>query len=364
MEADCLVSGSDALPWQDLGVRSNGSSVVCEACPRGGARMSSANGMDRTSDDASLSLDLSQVDALHRVTAWRDWMRSSFPEFSLADMAAPADGGVRAISLGDARLWLIRAPAGRVRRTPDPSSPRDAFVTVLLEGTCSIAREGQVYAIETGQVCIGRVAVDGAEMSSEVATTFLLLEVPSACLTARHPQLEQLRFHRCEEDQPGAVMLRELLQRALSVGDRLEEYQRRIALAAIVELIVLPLTGVRPRDPGVMRVDRSLTQINERLHDPRLNATALAREQGISRRRLDELFVNVVGTPVAACIADRRLVRASQLLRDPAHLELSVSRIAARVGFHDASHFSRVFKGRFGATPKAWRAGGGTHSAE
>jgi AraC-like DNA-binding protein len=320
--------------------------------------MATANGMDKTSDDESLSLDLSQVDALHRVTAWREWMRSSFPEFSLAGMATPADGGVRVISLGDARLWQIRAPAGRVRRTPDPSSPRDAFVTVLLEGACSIAREGRVYAINAGQVCIGRVAVDGAEMSADVPTTFLLLEVPSACLTARHPQLEHLLFHLCEEDQPGSVMLRELLLRALSVGAQLEEYQRRIALAAIVELIVLPLTGLRPRDPGVMRVDRSLAQINERLHDAGLNATALAREQGISRRRLDELFVAVVGSPVAACIAERRLLRASQLLRDPAHLEISVSRIAARVGFHDASHFSRVFKSRFGATPKAWRAGG------
>lgn len=322
--------------------------------------MIAANGMDKTMDDASLSLDLSQVDALHRVTAWCEWMRSSFPEFSLAGMADRADGGVRALCLGDARLWLIRAPAGRIRRTPDPRSPRDAFVTVLLEGACSIAREGQVYAIDAGQVCIGRVAVDGAEMSAEVPTTFVLLEMPSAYLMARHPQLEQLRFHVCEKDQPGAVMLHELLLRALSVGDRLEEYQRRIALAAIVELIVLPLTGVRPRDPGVMRVDRSLAQIDERLHDPHLNATALALEQGISRRRLDELFVNVVGTPVAACIADRRLVRAAQLLRDPAYLELGVSRIAARVGFHDASHFSRVFKGRFGATPRAWRAGAKT----
>src|SRR5688500_16260937 len=139
---------------------------------RGERRMATANGMDITGDDESLSLDLSQVDALHRVTAWREWMRSSFPEFALAGMAAPADGGVRAISLGDARLWQIRAPAGRIRRTPDPSSPRDAFVTVLLEGACSIAREGRVYAIEAGQVCIGRVAVDGAEMSAEVPTNF------------------------------------------------------------------------------------------------------------------------------------------------------------------------------------------------
>jgi len=326
--------------------------------------MTSPLDMDKTRVDASLSLDLSQIDSPHRVTAWREWMSSSFPEFSLSRMALPADGGARVMSLGAARLWLLRCPAGRIRRTPDPNSQRDAFVVVQLEGAAAVAREGRVHAVSAGQVCIGRVAVDGAEMSAEVPTTFLLLELPFSFLTGRHPQLEQLSFHTCEENQPGAVMLRELLMRAFSVGDRMEEYERRIALAAIVELIVLPLAGVRPKNPGVLRVDRSLAQINERLDDPRLNATMLAREQGISRRRLDELFVDAVGTPVAACITDRRLVRASQLLRDPAHRKVSVTSIAARVGFQDASHFSRAFKGRFGATPKAWRSGETENSSQ
>lgn len=325
--------------------------------------MTSRLDMDKTSVDASLSLDLSHVDAPQRVTAWREWMTSSFPEFSLSRIALPADGGARVMSLGDARLWLIRCPPGTIKRTPDPNSTRDAFVVVQLEGAGTIAREGRVYHVSAGQVCIGRVAVGGAEMSAEVSTTFLLLELSFACLTGRHPQLEQLSFHICEENQPGAVMLRELLMGAFSVGEKLEEYERRIALAAIIELIVLPLAGVRPKNPGVLRVDRSLAQINERLDDPHLNATALAREQGISRRRLDELFVDAVGTPVAACITDRRLVRASQLLRDPAHRQLSVTSIASRVGFQDASHFSRAFKSRFGATPKAWREGEGAPSS-
>jgi len=305
--------------------------------------------------DTSLSLDLTPIDAEHRAAAWREWMGTSFPEFSLSRMALPADGGARVMSVGDARLWMIRCPAGNISRKPDPDSPRDLFVAILLEGTSTICREGRVFHLDTEHVCIGRVAADGAQMSSDAPSSFLLLEVPSSYVTRRHPQLERLSFHVCSKDAPGAAMLRDLLLGAIMVGDRLEEQQRRVALAAIVELLVLPLSGALPDDPKIGRVDRTLRQIDERLGDARLSPASLARDQGISRRRLDELFVEALGTPVAAWIAARRLTRASELLRDAGCNGLTVANIALRVGFREATHFSRAFKARFGVTPTEWR---------
>jgi AraC-like DNA-binding protein len=270
-------------------------------------------------------------------------------------MASPAPGEARAVSIGDARLWLIRCPAGKISRKPDPKSPRDLFVSIVLEGSNTIARDGRVFQIDTGHLYIGRVSPDGAEMSSEAPSSFLLLEVPSAYVTTRYPQLERLSFHVCSKDAPGAAMLRDLLWGAIHVGERLEARQRRIALAAIIELLILPLSGVLPEAPQIVRVDRVMAQIDDQLADPRLNAASLAREQGISRRRLDELFVSALGSPVAAWIAVRRLTRASELLRDASSHGLSVASIALRVGFREATHFSRAFKARFGMTPKEWR---------
>lgn len=305
--------------------------------------------------DASLSLDLSQTDVLQRATAWRDWMRTSFPEFSLGQLEVPAVGGARVVSLGDARLWLLRLPPGRIRRTPDPSSPRDAFVLCQLEGNGTIARDGRVHATAPGRVYIGRVAPEGADLSADEPTCFLLLELPSAYLTSRDPQLGRLQFHACPEGQPGAAMLRELLQGTLSAGERLSTHERSIALGAIVELVLLPLAARRAQDPYALRVDRTLARIAEKLADPRLDANTLAREEGISRRRLDELFVQLIGSPVAACITERRLLRAAELLRDSGRHTLSVATIAQRVGFADASYFSRSFKLRFGSVPRVWR---------
>jgi AraC-like DNA-binding protein len=311
--------------------------------------------------DAALSLDLSQIEVLQRVAAWRNWMRTSFPEFTLGELDVSASGTARVVSLGDARLWLLRLPPGRVRRTPDPTSPRDAFVLCQLEGSGSIARDGLVHPVTAGRVYIGKVAPDGAEVSADEATSFLLLELPSSYLTSRDPQLAGLRFHACAADQPGAVMLRELLQGTFAVGERLAAHERSIALGAIVELVLLPLSALRTPDPYALRVDRTLARIAERLADPRLDASTLARAEGISRRRLDELFVRFIGSPVAACITERRLLRAAELLRDAAQGKLSVAMIALRVGFADASYFSRSFKLRFGTVPRAWRAGKSAH---
>jgi AraC-like DNA-binding protein len=313
--------------------------------------------------DASLSLDLSAVDAVHRVTAWRDWMRASFPEFSLESMISSADGSARVLSLGNARLWLIHCPAGlTIRAAAAAHFQRDAFVSFQLEGSRRVVRDGRAYRVEAGEVCLGRASFEGAETTFEARTRMLLLELPSPYVTRRYPQLESQRFQVCRSDRPGVVLLHNLLASTMAVGERLEEHERRIALASAIELLALPVVGARSRDTHLLRVERTLSLIDERLADPRLSAEMLAREHGISRRRLDELFVNALGTSVAARIAQRRLERAAQLLRDPTCSGLSVATVGLHVGFHDASHFSRAFRTRFGASPKHWRAGAATSS--
>jgi AraC-like DNA-binding protein len=314
--------------------------------------------MDQATHDTALSLDLSQVDAAESVSAWRDWLRMSFPEFSLESMAPSPDGGARVLSLGSARLWQVHFPARiTIRAAPAVSFRRDAFVSFQLAGARTVVRDGRVFRVGAGEVCIGRAALDGVETTYEDGTSILLLELPSRCVTSRHPQVESWSYHVCRTDQPGAALLHDLLAGVMTVGGRLGEYERRAALASIIELLALPVVGVRSKDAHVLRVELTLGLIDERLGDPRLSAEMLASEQGISRRRLDEVFVQTLGSSAAACIAQRRLARAAQLLKDPSCNQLSVASVALSVGFRDASHFARAFKTRFGATPMRWRLG-------
>jgi AraC-like DNA-binding protein len=306
--------------------------------------------------DSSSWLDLSALASAQHADAWRTWMRGSFPEYSLLS-AHSAGGGARMLSLGSARLWLVHLPAGMtLRGAPAQHFRRDAFVSFQLRGSRTLVRDGRVFRIEAGQMCIGRAPRTGSETTYEEDTSLLLLDMPSPCVKPRHPQIERWGMHVCRADQPGAALLHDLLARTLALGDRLEVQERSRALAAAVELLPLPIVGLRSSDAHVARVERILCGIDQRLSEPRLNPEQLAQEQGISRRRLDELFVSALGSPVAACIAQRRLLRAARLLQDPSCRELSIASVAESVGFRDASHFSRAFRHRFGATPRAWRA--------
>lgn len=64
------------------------------------------------------------------------------------------------------------------------------------------------------------------------------------------------------------------------------------------------------------------------------------------------------GTSCRAWIIEQRLARAAAALRAPEWAGSSVSEIAFRLGFAELSHFSRRFKARYGASPRAYRQAG------
>jgi AraC-like DNA-binding protein len=90
--------------------------------------------------------------------------------------------------------------------------------------------------------------------------------------------------------------------------------------------------------------------------DPSLTPERLAAKAGLSKRTLRRLFEES-GTTAASYLRERRLRQCATMLADPLQAGRSVSDIGYMNGFSDPSHFSRVFRDRFGATPQAYRRG-------
>ena len=103
------------------------------------------------------------------------------------------------------------------------------------------------------------------------------------------------------------------------------------------------------------RVRRALEFIELNLSVAGLTAEAVAQDQHISRRRLDQLMQNTVGHSIAGQLWSRRLEQAASDLRDPHRGCHSIAQIAFANGFEDAAHFTRAFKRRFSVTPGQWR---------
>jgi AraC-like DNA-binding protein len=80
-----------------------------------------------------------------------------------------------------------------------------------------------------------------------------------------------------------------------------------------------------------------------------LQLVELSTVAGISRSHFARAFRNTIGMAPHTFVLQRRLARAVELLMLPP--ALSVREVAARCGFADQAHLTRVFKAKFGHPP-------------
>ena len=73
---------------------------------------------------------------------------------------------------------------------------------------------------------------------------------------------------------------------------------------------------------------------------------------GVSSFYLSKLFKEEKGETFINFLSDKRLEKARQLLENT---ELSIKEITAEVGYNDQNYFSRIFKNKYGLSPKEYR---------
>ncbi len=94
-----------------------------------------------------------------------------------------------------------------------------------------------------------------------------------------------------------------------------------------------------------------IEHLENRLTD-KTTIAELAALVDLSRFHFIRAFKKTVGMPPHQFVVHRRVERARELLHN---LQLSVSEIATRTGFNSPTHFGRVFRARFGVTPREYR---------
>ncbi len=96
-------------------------------------------------------------------------------------------------------------------------------------------------------------------------------------------------------------------------------------------------------------------QIEGRLWDSELDADDVARMLCVSTRTLHRAFRSQ-GATLSGWIREQRLERCRDDLVNPRYKHVPISKVAARWGIPDAAHFSRLFKLRYGVSPRAFRS--------
>lgn len=138
----------------------------------------------------------------------------------------------------------------------------------------------------------------------------------------------------------------------------IEEQQTHPAVETTLELIATSLGSQYAEAGETARAEMIATikkYIQSHLDDPELGPQTLAVQFGISLRYLHLLFARF-GTTVSRWILDCRLERCRRELV-VAGPHKNITDVAFGWGFNDTAHFSRVFKKRYGVTPREYRGG-------
>ncbi|WNR45438.1 AraC family transcriptional regulator [Paenibacillus roseipurpureus] len=120
-----------------------------------------------------------------------------------------------------------------------------------------------------------------------------------------------------------------------------------------MDLIKKAITSIEDRK---MSFDSNIevkikTFIHEHLFDD-ISLERVADEMNISANYLGKLFKKNTGINFTEYLTDCRLIEAEKLLKEK---KLSVNEIASKLGYSSTNHFIRIFKEKYGETPKKYQ---------
>lgn len=302
-------------------------------------------------------VDLSKVAHDRRIDTWTDAAASIFPGLSVKAIdIEPGIGTIQHERLGQGAMFAIRSAPAEIAYAPAIAGDCD-FLTMMLQtdGTTLAYQRQRECELARGDICF----IDECQpfrLSGAACSEMLLLRMPRIMVMSRFPDMQHLVATRLAGEDPGTSLLAHTLMQIFQIVHELRDAQRTATMNAIIHLLGATSGLAFEPESTHWRVQKALDHIELNLSVPGLTAEQVAQAQHISRRRLDQLFLEALGQSITGQIWGRRLQRAADDLRDPRWAAASISQIAFANGFEDPAHFARAFKRRFEATPGQWRA--------
>ncbi len=240
--------------------------------------------------------------------------------------------------------------------------PNAIWLALLLEGKAQLIHDNQCIDLEPGDIAYGPCRTE-ATMRFPMDFRILHVRIPRLTLSPRVIAPLSLKIGHLHA-YSGINYIFVCMLRALA--ETLEDIapsQLRPVELALTEFLITSLGGEKAvfglggaAGARASHLHRICQSIETTLSDPSLNLNYVAQEHGVSTRYLQKLFTEA-DMSFSQYLRGRRLERCRVDLISPLHSQLSISEICFRWGFNGSAHFSRVFRHKYGVSPREYRRG-------
>ncbi|MFT4029626.1 MAG: helix-turn-helix domain-containing protein [Protaetiibacter sp.] len=258
-------------------------------------------------------------------------------------------------------MRVVRIRGGVRRSAPQPSPlERERWPHLLVyaaRGAVQVLRHDVTTRLDGGGFAIIPNDSEFTVESDEDAVVLVLL-MPLGAVAPYRRSFEQLGGRVFTAHEGTTHLVGHLLGGlAMQLPELAAGHPGQLArhIVGFVALACADDAGTRPGGAIDSILDRAREYIEQHLGDLELSPERIARVHNVSVRTLHRLFENEQLT-VGGWIRERRLDHCRSDLENTGCDHESVSAIGARWGFWDAAHFSRLFKTRYGMSPRAYRA--------
>jgi AraC-like DNA-binding protein len=307
------------------------------------------------------SVDVVVVDDFHE---WSQLVSKWFVPLDVTSLHGESfHGRVRTRTIGDVFISDISATEHQVERTLALISQDDKSyfkVSLLLAGSGLLMQDNREAVLAPGDIAVYdtnkpyTLVFDGDFRTLVVMFPHSLLDLPAETIS-------QLTATRISGEDGLAKLVGPFLSHLAHNMETLSGHSATRLMHNTVDLVATVLhsqldteTMDRIHSHRSQLLADVYSYIDEHLGDPGLSPSEIAAASYISTRHLHGIFKEQ-GITVSAWIRSRRLELCRRDFMDPLFAHKPVSSIAARRGFVDASHFSRLFRATYGQAPTTFR---------
>lgn len=304
------------------------------------------------------------VPAYRRLALWQDIVCDVYVQLDCkSDLGSAFNGRVARAPLGEASCTEVSSQQQRVYRTRSriARSHEDFFLIALGKyGVGGVAQDGRETVLHPGEFAIYDTTRP-YELQFEDAFTQVILQVPRDMLLRRVAGTEALTATSFGSDRPLQKLAHDFVYRLCQSADQIKpEHAVRLAEQA-ADLVAMALserlgTQALPSTRRTALLHRLKAHVRMHLADPDLSASMTATVLGVSPRYVNDLL-SEEGTSFQRFVLTERLAQCHHDLASPILAHRHVSEIAFAWGFNDVSHFGRVFRERYGLSPRDFRTG-------
>jgi AraC-like DNA-binding protein len=308
-------------------------------------------------------LDTSSSVPDRRLAVWQDIVCDTFVGLDCqSDMHDAFWGSVSQSAVGPATFTRVDSCAQRVFRTPSRiARASEDFVLVALgnSGVNGVYQDGREAVVSAGQFTIYDTTRP-YELRFDDSFSQTIFQMPRKLLQQRVGSFDGLTATTFAGDRPLERLTYDFARNVSRTIEQVDPAAASRLLDQALDLLAMTLADrlhARLPDQSVHRsalLYRLKNHILTHLADPELSLPRAAAATGISPRYASDLMA-AEQTSFRGYVQTQRLERCKRDLADPAYHARHIGEIAFAWGFNDLAHFSRIFKQRFGVSPREWR---------